>query len=42
MATTMDDGKDLIYEGIATSSATASTFTAASDGKDLIYEGIAT
>jgi len=38
----VNDGKDLIYEGIATAHALDSLFHRIQDGKDLIYEGIAT
>ncbi len=36
------DGKDLIYEGIATCPARHPFSNCILDGKDLIYEGIAT
>jgi len=36
------DGKDLIYEGIATLKVSSDPHKSSFDGKDLIYEGIAT
>ena len=38
----MKDGKDLIYEGIATHPDRSFIEFETPDGKDLIYEGIAT
>ena len=38
----MPDGKDLIYEGIATRQVHFEISFLVIDGKDLIYEGIAT
>ena len=38
----LQDGKDLIYEGIATQLLGIESFPTSKDGKDLIYEGIAT
>jgi len=41
-ASLAEDAKDLIYEGIATTSASFKSTAILNDAKDLIYEGIAT